>query len=52
MLEVLRRGKLKWSGHVEWKTTYDWMSAYRNTEVTAVLFALHFSFELELQLQL
>ena len=31
--EVVRRGRLRWFGHVEHKNGDDWVSAYRNVVV-------------------
>ena len=33
VVEVMRRGRLRWFGHVEWKEVDDWVSACRNLEV-------------------
>ena len=33
VVEVMRWGRLRWFGHVEWKEVDDWMSACRNLEV-------------------
>ena len=33
MVEVMRRGRLRWFGHVERKEVDDWVSACRNLEV-------------------
>jgi len=33
VLNVVRRGRLRWFGHVEHKEECDWMSACRNIEV-------------------
>ena len=33
MVEVMRRGRLRWFGHVERKEMDDWVSACRNLEV-------------------
>ena len=32
--EVMRRGRLRWFGHVERKEVDDWVSACRNLEMT------------------
>ena len=36
MAEVVRRGRLRWFGHVEHKSEDDWMSACRNVVVVGV----------------
>ena len=33
VVEVMRRGRLRWFGHVERKEVDDWVSACRNLEV-------------------
>ncbi len=33
VVEVMRRGRLRWFGHVERKEVEDWVSACRNFEV-------------------
>ena len=35
VVEVMRRGRLRWFGHVERKADGDWVSACRNFEVRA-----------------
>ena len=35
VVEVMRRGRLRWFGHVERKEVDDWVSACRNLEVAA-----------------
>ena len=34
VVEVMRRGRLRWFGHVERKEVDDWVNACRNLEVT------------------
>ena len=34
VVKVMRRGRLRWFGHVERKEVDDWVSACRNLEVT------------------
>ena len=34
VVKVMRRGRLRWFGHVERKEVDDWVSAWRNLEVT------------------
>ena len=36
MAEVVRRGRLRWFGHVERKRGDDWVSAFRNVVVAGV----------------
>ena len=36
MADVVRRGRLKWFGHLECKRVDDWVSVCRNGEVTEV----------------
>ena len=36
MAEVVRHGRLRWFGHVERKSGYDWVSACRNVVVAGV----------------
>ena len=36
MAEVVRRGRLRWFGHVEHKSGDDWVSACRNVVVARV----------------
>ena len=33
VVEVMRRGRLRWFEHVEWKKVDDWVRACRNFEV-------------------
>ena len=35
VVEVMRRGRLRWFGHVEQKEVDDWVSACRNLEVAS-----------------
>ena len=36
VVEVMRYGRLRWFGHLEHKSGYDWVSFFRNVEVAEV----------------